>query len=137
MGDHLDRRSSSIAPRHSRQSSYSTSMAGDSIDANEYEDGRSSRTPNKQTQTRRQQSKSTVRHQSVHQPDEETSSEEFRQASDEGDADGEVPAHELTLKERQNVSGIESFISCLQRPGYKHRASIWSADLETCTLQEI
>lgn len=89
-------RSSSVPPRHSRQSSYS--IADDS-----QEDVRRSRTPSKQTH--RQPSKSTLRRSTTEQPDEETSSEEYRQPNDEPDQpDDEVPSHELTLKDRQNVS---------------------------------
>ncbi|TIB88045.1 hypothetical protein E3Q06_01018 [Wallemia mellicola] len=92
-------RSSSVPPRHSRQSSYS--IADDS-----QEDVRRSRTPSKQTH--RQPSKSTLRHSTTEQPDEETSSEEYRQPNDEPDQpDDEVPSHELTLKDRQNAINIE------------------------------
>ncbi|TIA71786.1 hypothetical protein E3P91_02391 [Wallemia ichthyophaga] len=94
----------SVTPRYSRQSSYSTSMAGENNDTNDLEDGRASRTPNKQSQARRKQSKSTLRHHSVHHQDEDNSSEELRQPSD---ADEDIPAHELTLKERQNAINIE------------------------------
>lgn len=78
-------------------------MAGENNDTNDLEDGRASRTPNKQSQARRKQSKSTLRHHSVHHQDEDNSSEELRQPSD---ADEDIPAHELTLKERQNVGCV-------------------------------